>query len=293
MKEEPFFLINEFLEKERKELELVIDSFNVKNLRRNEKAVFLRNFTNEIFRSYRKTKKTRIVVEKHEELEMKRKERELLLKKKKDLLMKLKKFEEEKKIVIEALPNIKSKEIILSKETGMTLVKTEFDSNSYKVIEPKLTNNDIILLKEFEENVKNMNLDDKEKFLKQLRIICDKYNTKYSDEYFDKIRYYVVRDLKKFGKISALVEDKDVKEIICSGFGKPITINYKDKQDVSTNLEFKSEDELNNFILYLANKVNQKISVENPFLTASLDGFNLQATFGSEFVKPKFLISKI
>ena len=46
-------------------------------------------------------------------------------------------------------------------------------------------------------------------------------------------------------------------------------------------------------ILNLANKLNQKISVENPFLTASFEGFNLQATFGSEFVKPKFLISRI
>ncbi len=283
MKEEPFFLVNEFLEKERDQIELILDSLSVKNQRRNDKAIFLRNFTNEMFVAYRRTKKVK-VAEHKEELD---KTKQLLLKKKTELINKLKQLQE-KPVVQEA----ENKEIILSKETGKTLVGTEFNGVTYNVKEPEISLQDQYLLNEVENTAKSINLEDRQKLIDLVKISCVKYNLSYSDEYFDKIRYYVVRDLKKYGKISPLIEDKDVKEIICDGFGKPINITYKDKQDIPTSVQFDTEDELNEFISSLAKKTNQQVSIENPFLNTSLEGLNIQASFGSEFVKAKFLISK-
>ena len=288
MKEEPFFLVNEFLEKEKKEIEQVLDIINVKNFRRNERAVFLRNITNELFKSYRKTKKIRV---KEQELDKIRK-KELLLKKKSELMKKLKDIEN-KKPELNVETKTEKKNVILSKETGKALVNTQFNGTLYLVKEPELNLQDHYLLNEFERMSKAINIDDKQKLLETIKILCDKYKIVYTDEYFDKIRYYIIRDLKKYGKISALVEDKDIKEVICSGFNKPITVTYNDKQDIPTNIQFSTEDELNEFILKIAKRLNQQVSVENPFLNMTLDKINIQATCGSEFVKPKFLISKL
>ena len=56
MKDEPFFLVNEFLEREQKELQDILNIIKVENYRKNQKAVFLRNFTNEAFKAYKKNK---------------------------------------------------------------------------------------------------------------------------------------------------------------------------------------------------------------------------------------------
>ena len=51
MKEEPFFLVNEFLEKEKKELENIIDVVNTGTTKHLERAAFLKNFTSLLFQA--------------------------------------------------------------------------------------------------------------------------------------------------------------------------------------------------------------------------------------------------
>ena len=103
----------------------------------------------------------------------------------------------------------------------------------------------------------------------------------------------MVRDLKRYGLLSPLIEDKKIREIVCNGAGKNIHINYDGNTDVITNIVIDTDDALNKFIEFLAGRLNQKISKENPFLSGELEkGLELQATYGSEFVKPKFVITR-
>ncbi len=286
MKDEPFFLVNEFLEREQKELKEVLKIIKVENYRENQKSVFLKNFTNEAFKAYRKNKdKMGLLKAEEKKLDF---EKESLLKKRKLVLDKLKELEKvEVKEITAPLPS-QEKQVILSKETGKTLVKTEFDGKNYNVIEPILNLEYLKLIDELKE----LNLDSKDELKQQVGVLCNKYKINYTDDYFDKIRYYLVRDVKKYGKISALIEDKDVKDIICSGSGKLLSVNYKDQDDVGTNIIFNSEDEVNNFIKFLGKKGEQKFSLENPFLEFSFDGLKIQGNLGSEFIKGKFAISK-
>lgn len=287
MKEEPFFLVNEFLEKEKKEIQSVLEIIQVKNYRKNQRAIFLRNLTNELFKAHKKNKSLNLID--NNEREKIKKEKESLLKKREDLLNKLKYLQEQKTEVKQE--NINVKDLILSKETGKTLVKTEFDEINYKVIEPVLSLNDMNLLDELKTRADN--IDNKEEFVKQIMILCSKYNIGYNEEYYDKIRYYLIRDLKKYGKVSPLIEDKEVKEIVCAGINKLITINYKDKEEVQTNLMFNTAEELNGFINQLAKMGEKKVSEESPFLDLEIDNLKIQATLGSEFFKSKFIISKL
>lgn len=286
MAEEPFFLVNEFLGKEKNELEHILNIVHGKNQRSLERAAFLRNFTNELFRAYKKTIKTK--VEEKKEPEKKQIEKKLLLEKKQELLKKIEKLKQKTEQIKVPEPT-KEKELILSKETGKPLVTTEFKDSKYYVREPILTEQDKNILKE----LKTTNIDNKQRLIDKLKEFCTKFNIEYSDAHYDKIRYYLVRDLKRYGKISPLLEDKDVKEIVCEGANKPIIISYQNKEDILTDVIFTSDEELNNFVLSLAKKANQKVSVENPFLNTNIENMNLQATLGSEFVKPKFIISKI
>ena len=109
--------------------------------------------------------------------------------------MKTKKLTEEEKHVIEAPAISEEKELILSKESGKPLVKTEFDGKSYKVIEPTISEQDKKLLDE----LKTYRLD--ENSINQVQNLCKKYNILFSKEYYDKLRYYLVRDKNRYGKI--------------------------------------------------------------------------------------------
>ncbi|HLC58742.1 MAG TPA: hypothetical protein VJI68_02680 [Candidatus Nanoarchaeia archaeon] len=81
MKDEPFFIVNDFTDNNKRELENIINTTKPEHYKKLKKAVFLRNFTNALFKSYRKNK-TPEHIEKYN-----------LLKKKEALLKKLQELE--------------------------------------------------------------------------------------------------------------------------------------------------------------------------------------------------------
>lgn len=281
MKEEPFFIINEFLEKERSELAKILETVRSSDSNHYNKSVFLRNFSNLMLQAYRKEKsKARSL----DESINKRIEKSVLERKRQLLLAKLKEIEEKEK-------NTRNEDIILSKESGKTLVASSFDGTKYVVKEPDINEYTKILatLKSLPINVIEND--------QQLKVAVKKEfeNNKlgFNEEVYDKVRYYIIRDTKKYGVISPLIEDKNVKEIVCDGSGKNIHINYEGATDIITNIVIDTDNELNNFISFLAKKLNQQVTKENPFLSGRLeDGLELQATYGTDFIKPKFVITR-
>ena len=277
MKEEPFFLVNEFLENEKKELENIVNRLESKNFKHEERAIFLKNFTNEIFKAY-KNKRTRFVKENEED---KKKLEILKLKKQKELLLlQLKQ--------LESLDNLKEeekvkKDLILSKLTNKALVTSSFTGTNYKINEPELN--------EIKKDCKEI-IDDKEKLNDLIKENAKNNKINFNEEYFDKIRYYLIRDIKKFGKISPLLEDKNIKEITCNGPDMSININYQDKKDIPTNIILDSDNEINEIVIKFAELADQKINTENPFLNFRFNNLEIQATINNKFLKPKFIIVK-
>jgi hypothetical protein len=278
MKEEPFFLLNEFLDEERKQLSDIIEISAKKDIKPYERAVFLRNFTNSLFKAYKKEKKP-VIDKQRKELELKKK---LLLEKLNHLTTK----------TVKKVP----KELIKPKEETITnnsiskreILKISFDGHSYTISEPLLSEDEKTILK----SVKDLNLDpNKQEFSSHLQIIAKKNNLELKPEYAENIKYYLIRD-SKFGKLTALIEDSNVKEIICNSANKPVLVQYKETQDIPTNIDFESNESINDFIKQLAKKSDQKLSSENPFLNTVINKLKIQATLGSEFLKPKFVIAK-
>ncbi len=282
MDEEPFFIVNEFLEKERVELQEVLDSLKGPKFDHYERSVFIRQFTNEMFRAYKNQiyRINKVAAEERNRLAR------LKLQKQKELLLEqLKSVEELKKYTEEG--DKAKKDIVLSKVTNKTLVSSKFFDNKYQVIEPLLNVNDVKLLNEIKSKV---NLDDNEGLKKLIESSCKVYNINFTDDYFDKIRYYLVRDLKKYGKVSPLLEDKNVKEVICNGTKQPLLVTYEGNSNVPTNVNLDSDTDINNLIKYFAQISKVEIKPDNPFLNFKFNNFEIQATLGNDFLKPKFVI---
>ncbi len=282
MKDEPFFIINNFLEQDKKEIEGILETLRGPKFSHYERSIFLRNFTNEMFNAYRKQKAiTRKSVEEGKMFE------KLRLQKQKELVLaRIREVEEAAKKKEE----IPKKKLILSRVSGKTLATSRFSGTNYELIEPILDKKDIELIHSLKNKVAG--LLDNETALR--KVIEDQTNNQISDEYFDKIRYYLIRDLSKYGKISPLLEDKNIKEVICNGAGRNILITYQDKTDVQANITLESDEEINGLVKHLAEINKIQVAPENPFLNFKIgEHFEINATLGSDLLKPKFVISRI
>lgn len=102
-----------------------------------------------------------------------------------------------------------------------------------------------------------------------------------------KYQYYITRDFLNFGKIDGLMRDERIEDVSCDGINIPIYIWHREYESMSSNVVFKTQDELENFILKLAYLCNRQISLAQPLLDGTLpDGSRAQLTFGKE-VTPK------
>ncbi|MEK6956070.1 MAG: hypothetical protein AABW52_05400 [Nanoarchaeota archaeon] len=283
MKEEPFFIVNEFLEKDKNEIVKILETLKAEPVDYYNKAVFLKNFTNLMLKAHQnQTYKHKI---KNDEISNKL-EKIKLQKQKDELLKRLKELEEKSK-------NVEKKDVVLSKETGKTLVKSSYDGTKYIVKEPELNEQQKNTLKNLEDNTALGILNNDKKIKDIISEELKKNNLELSENNFDIIRYYLVRDLKRYGVLSPLIEDKKITDIVCDGEGKNITITYEGKHEVITNIIIEKDEEINKIIERLAKKMNQSLNKENPFINGEIEkGLELQATYGNEFMKPKFVITR-
>lgn len=102
------------------------------------------------------------------------------------------------------------------------------------------------------------------------------------------ISYYIQKEILGFGKIEPLMRDENIEDISCDGVGIPIYVYHRDPKigSLKTNLVFETEDELNSFMLKLAQKCNKSISIAEPLLDGALpDGSRIQATLGTDIAR--------
>lgn len=159
----------------------------------------------------------------------------------------------------------------------------------YYVAEPELTPFEKTFLKELKDRLQDVLLvedvesdEDKEKVLvKKVKKLVKDYAIKITPSMFEKILYYIIRDFVKFGKINALMEDDTIEDISCNGHNIPIFLYHKKYRNIQTNIIFE-EEELNSFIIRLAQKSGKHISVAEPLVDAAMpDGSRIQMTLGT------------
>lgn len=99
------------------------------------------------------------------------------------------------------------------------------------------------------------------------------------------IKYQIIRDKIGLGVLDPLVSDKYVEDISCSGMGE-IFLEHKIFSSLKTVINFINHDELDNFIMRLAERVKKPVSVNSPIVDATLpDGSRINIVYGRDVSK--------
>jgi len=162
----------------------------------------------------------------------------------------------------------------------------------YEVIEPSLSMEEKRILDFIKETlIKTMDIEltefkedeAKEYLRKNVDKVIRDYSIKIDDITKDKIMYYVIRDFLGYGKIDVLMTDPMIEDISCDASGVPIFIYHRNYESLKTSIYFQTDDELDSFVIQLAQKCGRHISISRPLLDATMpDGSRLQACLARE-----------
>ncbi|ETA66668.1 ATPase, type IV secretory pathway VirB11 component like protein [Methanolobus tindarius DSM 2278] len=170
------------------------------------------------------------------------------------------------------------------------LFNEDRNSHLYYIVEPELTDFEHTFLLEIKDRLRDVLLveeineeeDDKEAVLEsKIRSIIKDYTIEITPPMLEKISYYIKRDFVRFGKIDALMMDDSIEDVSGNGHDVPIFLYHRAHQNIATNVVYE-EDELNSFIIQMAQRSGKHISVAEPMVDATMpDGSRIQMTLGT------------
>ncbi len=149
------------------------------------------------------------------------------------------------------------------------------------------------------ESPKEEITDPRKFFAQEAKKIVDKYRISLGwlpDVSWYKILYHAERDLVGFGKIDPLMRDPNIEDISCDGVNKPVYIWHRIYESIETNLQFESDEDLDNLVVKLVHMAGKHVSSAFPIVDASLPGKHRLAVayrreitpFGTAFTIRKF-----
>jgi len=164
---------------------------------------------------------------------------------------------------------------------------------TYEVIEPKLTPEEKNIL-DFTLNTmvdridfsrdENISIEEnQEKLRKLMNEIVNQSGKEITPLSREKLFYYVIRKLMGYDKINVMMTDPMLEDISCDGVNLPLYVFHREFKNIKTNVMFNEHEELDNFVINLAQKSGKSISIADPVLDATLpDGSRLNETLGTE-----------
>jgi flagellar protein FlaI len=103
-----------------------------------------------------------------------------------------------------------------------------------------------------------------------------------SSEELDSLKYLISRDRIGLGVLEPLISDPYIEDISCSGLG-PIFIEHKIFKSLKTSVQFNSTEDLDNYVLWLAERIKKPVTFRNPIVDAALpDGSRINIVYGKE-----------
>lgn len=170
------------------------------------------------------------------------------------------------------------------------LFNPEKNSYLYYIAEPRLSDFEDLFLKEIKDRLKDVLLfeeikseEDKEKILtSKVKKLVKDYAIDITPLTLEKILYYTRRDFIYFGKIDPLMHDNRIEDISSNGYDIPIYLYHKKYTNMPTNVYY-TENELDSYVIRLAQRCGKHISVAEPMVDATMpDGSRIQMTLGTE-----------
>ncbi len=174
-----------------------------------------------------------------------------------------------------------------------SFVRIVYDSqrnkHRYQTVEPALREDERVLLEALFEDVRDpllyreTDLDDVETMLKELvHELLERYGAEVDMKSFYRLFYYLHRDFRGYGRLDPIMHDGHVEDISCDGYDLPIFVYHDAYTDVETNVSFGG-DELDRFVIRLAQHSGRHISIDDPMVETTLpDGSRAELALGEE-----------
>ncbi len=172
----------------------------------------------------------------------------------------------------------------------------------YQIIEPKISEKELVILEETFEQLRSMLVYDTVRKRGEfgldrqfLRAVITSFDPDIPADRVDILIYYLTRNFLGYGRLDPLMHDDKIEDITCNGADIPIFLYHRRFANVETNCIFDSQ-ELNKYVLKLAQKADKQLSLTTPLIDAALpDGSRAQLTYsdiisskGSSFTIRKF-----
>ena len=183
-------------------------------------------------------------------------------------------------------------------EEPYSFVRIKYDSTAgeylYEVIEPRLTADEQNILDMLKGAlIVSLNLADKHGLEEKRAVLTkatDRLLTKLGVTLHpvsrERVLYYLRRDFTGYGAINIMMVDPSIEDCSCDGVDIPLYIYHRKYGSIKSNIKFEKEDELDAYVVWLAQKCGKHISVANPLLDATIpDGSRLNATLGRYVTK--------
>lgn len=125
-----------------------------------------------------------------------------------------------------------------------------------------------------------------ESFRRQMPNITSKHQKSFTEITpigMRKVIHYVERDIVGYGRIDPLMYDDNVEDIGCSGINKSIFLWHRKYENIRTNIVFRDETELDDFVMRIVHKSGKHVSIAFPIVDVTLpEKHRLAVSFGKE-----------
>jgi flagellar protein FlaI len=162
----------------------------------------------------------------------------------------------------------------------------------YKVLEPGLTPQDesnmdkITSILQETINVDFKALDEgglQDYLRREVNNVIRKYRMRMDRSSYERLTYYITREFVGYNRIDPIFRDPNIEDISCDGPKIPVYIFHRHFENVQSNVIFPSEENLDSFIIKLAQRCQRHVSIAEPLLDGSLpDGSRVQLSLGRE-----------
>lgn len=116
----------------------------------------------------------------------------------------------------------------------------------------------------------------------QIIELLQEYGVSIDTNAFHRLYYYLYREFEGFGKIDPLMNDSHIEDVSCDGYELPIFVYHDEYDDIETNISFV-EEELDSFVIRLAQQSDRHISIGDPTAEVTLpDGSRGELALGKE-----------
>lgn len=172
-----------------------------------------------------------------------------------------------------------------SEELVYNVIEPELDERTERILERVHD----IMERSFDVNLSELEGGEADDYLtEKIDMIVDKYDISMSDHQREIVRYYTKRDFAGLGKLQPLMNDTEVEDISCDGVNIPVYAYHRNPKfgSVKTSIEWEDPDELDKFVMKLAQRCGKSVSVSSPLLDGSLpDGSRVQATLATDIAR--------